>query len=366
MPHDGDAASLKAHELRVYRAGGVQLQLLGIGRNGLPDSALPLVRVMMQQSGCFRIGDRHSGLNATVKEQDLKESGVLRQDDTTVKKGRGIVAQYTLVPSLTFSEQDAGRQIGGILAQIPGLNVIAGAAENVKLKEAQVVLLLTDNETTEQLSAATGAARSTDLGIGGLVIGKAGGAGGLGWSNTNEAKVISAAFLDAHNHLVDEVQNVYRSQGVSIHDKHIELIVRQMTRRIGVQEPGDTGFLPGERADAKDAAVAKGRAVHEEVHAFDASGRHGIDVGDGDEVRSVLHHLLGDDLHAGSGGGGSFAGAYGLPEIGRRLVARDGGGGDGRRSRGKRRRLRQRQGRRRGHRPCARVRAPEHEPCRRN
>jgi DNA-directed RNA polymerase subunit beta' len=52
-------------------------------------------------------------------------------------------------------------------------------------------------------------------------------------------------------YLVEEVQRVYRDQGVSIHDKHIELIVRQMTRRIGVQEPGDTGFLPGERADAK-------------------------------------------------------------------------------------------------------------------
>jgi DNA-directed RNA polymerase subunit beta' len=52
-------------------------------------------------------------------------------------------------------------------------------------------------------------------------------------------------------YLVEEVQKVYRDQGVSIHDKHIELIVRQMTRRIGVQEPGDTGFLPGERVDAK-------------------------------------------------------------------------------------------------------------------
>ena len=52
-------------------------------------------------------------------------------------------------------------------------------------------------------------------------------------------------------YLVEEVQKVYRDQGVSIHDKHIELIVRQMTRRIGVQEPGDTDFLPGERADAK-------------------------------------------------------------------------------------------------------------------
>lgn len=178
---------------------------VGIGQGGLPDSPLPLVRVLMQQSGCFRIVDRYTGLNATVKEQELKEGGILRQDDTTVKKGRGIVAQYTLIPSLTFSEQDAGRQIGGILAKIPGLDGFAGMAEQVKLKEAQVVLLLTDNETTEQLSAATGAARSTDLGLGGLAFGKG---GGLGWSNTNEGKVIAAAFLDAHNHMVDEVQRL--------------------------------------------------------------------------------------------------------------------------------------------------------------
>jgi DNA-directed RNA polymerase subunit beta' len=52
-------------------------------------------------------------------------------------------------------------------------------------------------------------------------------------------------------YLVEEVQRVYRDQGVSIHDKHIELIVRQMTRRVGVQEVGNTDFLPGERIDAK-------------------------------------------------------------------------------------------------------------------
>jgi DNA-directed RNA polymerase subunit beta' len=52
-------------------------------------------------------------------------------------------------------------------------------------------------------------------------------------------------------YLVEEVQRVYRDQGVSIHDKHIELIVRQMTRRIAVSETGDTDFLPGERVDAK-------------------------------------------------------------------------------------------------------------------
>jgi DNA-directed RNA polymerase subunit beta' len=45
------------------------------------------------------------------------------------------------------------------------------------------------------------------------------------------------------------VQKVYRDQGVSIHDKHIELIVRQMLRRVLVAEPGDAPFLPGERVD---------------------------------------------------------------------------------------------------------------------
>ncbi len=52
-------------------------------------------------------------------------------------------------------------------------------------------------------------------------------------------------------YLVIEVQKVYRDQGVPIHDKHIELIVRQMTRRVAVQEPGDSDFLPGERVDQK-------------------------------------------------------------------------------------------------------------------
>ncbi|MGH2766296.1 MAG: DNA-directed RNA polymerase subunit beta', partial [Actinomycetota bacterium] len=52
-------------------------------------------------------------------------------------------------------------------------------------------------------------------------------------------------------HLVEEVQQVYRSQGVVIHDKHIELIVRQMLRKVHILEPGDTEFLPGELVDRR-------------------------------------------------------------------------------------------------------------------
>jgi DNA-directed RNA polymerase subunit beta' len=53
----------------------------------------------------------------------------------------------------------------------------------------------------------------------------------------------------AQLHLVQEVQDVYRSQGVPIHDKHVELIVRQMFRRVNVVDAGDTTFLPGDNVD---------------------------------------------------------------------------------------------------------------------
>jgi DNA-directed RNA polymerase subunit beta' len=50
---------------------------------------------------------------------------------------------------------------------------------------------------------------------------------------------------ELQKYLVDEVQDVYRLQGVSINDKHIEIIVRQMLRKVRIEDPGDTEFLPG-------------------------------------------------------------------------------------------------------------------------
>ncbi|MEE8216453.1 MAG: DNA-directed RNA polymerase subunit beta' [Acidiferrobacterales bacterium] len=51
------------------------------------------------------------------------------------------------------------------------------------------------------------------------------------------------------NYIVDEVQDVYRLQGVKINDKHIDVIVRQMLRKVQVIDPGDTRFLPGEQVE---------------------------------------------------------------------------------------------------------------------
>jgi DNA-directed RNA polymerase subunit beta' len=66
-------------------------------------------------------------------------------------------------------------------------------------------------------------------------------------------------------YIVDEVQDVYRLQGVKINDKHIEVIVRQMLRRVQVVQPGDTGFIVGEQVerseilDENDKALAAGK-----------------------------------------------------------------------------------------------------------
>lgn len=175
---------------------------------GLPTSPVPLVRLMLQQSGCFRVVDRNLGLKGTKQELDLQESGLTRKDSTVNPRGHVLEAQYVLTPTLVFSEQNAGGGLEGILARIPYIGQFAGLAEKVKFKEAQVVLTLTDTQTTEQLVSAEGSARATDLGTAGLMIGAAGGGGAAGWTNTNEGKVISAAFLDSVNKMIPHVREL--------------------------------------------------------------------------------------------------------------------------------------------------------------
>ena len=72
-------------------------------------------------------------------------------------------------------------------------------------------------------------------------------------------------------HLVGEVQKVYNSQGVSIHDKHIEIIIRQMLRRVTIIESGDAELLPGELVERTKFEGENRRVVQEGGHP--ASGR---------------------------------------------------------------------------------------------
>jgi len=83
-----------------------------------------------------------------------------------------------------------------------------------------------------------------------------------------EGPVVPHEILDVcgpqelQEHLVNEVQEVYRLQGVTINDKHIEIIIRQMLRKVRITEPGDTLFLWGEQID-KIAFEEENRRVEE-------------------------------------------------------------------------------------------------------
>ena len=79
--------------------------------------------------------------------------------------------------------------------------------------------------------------------------------------SVNPHDVLAVRGVDAvHNYLIREVQRVYRMQGVDINDKHIEVIVRQMMKKVRVADAGDTTLLPGATID-KSELIAQNEAV---------------------------------------------------------------------------------------------------------
>jgi len=69
----------------------------------------------------------------------------------------------------------------------------------------------------------------------------------------NPHEILGILGIEAvQQYLLEEIQQVYRSQGVTIHDKHIEIIIRQMLRRVRVTSSGDTSLLPGDLVDKLD------------------------------------------------------------------------------------------------------------------
>ena len=71
--------------------------------------------------------------------------------------------------------------------------------------------------------------------------------------------------------MVEQIQQVYRLQGVSINDKHIEILIREMTRRVEITNPGDTGFLMGAVVDRVDFEEENARVVHDGGRPAEAS-----------------------------------------------------------------------------------------------
>jgi len=171
----------------------------------------PVLRMLVQQSNCFVVVERGRAMDNMMRERELQSSGELRKK-SNFGKGQMVAADYTMSPSITFSNSNAGG-LGGFLGGRLGGSTAGALAANVNYKEASTMLTLIENRSGVQISAAEGSASNVDFGAVGSIIGRHGGGGLGGYSNTAQGKVIVAAFTDAYNNLVRATRN-YRMQTV--------------------------------------------------------------------------------------------------------------------------------------------------------
>ena len=148
-----------------------------------------------------------------------------------------------------------------ILAEIDGLVTL----EETK-KSAVFTLTITDQETGEAKSYTVPQASGIRVKDGQEV--KKGDQLTDGAHSPHDILRILGVF-SAQNYLIQEVQKVYRQQGVEINDKHIEVIVRQMMRKVKVEDAGDTDLLSGATVDILDLKAAN-RKIEERVEAGEA------------------------------------------------------------------------------------------------
>ncbi|QKS28784.1 MAG: hypothetical protein FAZ92_00184 [Accumulibacter sp.] len=175
-------------------------------------STSPVLKLLIQQSNCFVVVDRGRAMNNMMQERALEQTGELRRG-SKFGKGQMVSADYTMSPTITFSNNNAGGMGGGLGGLGRGAGLLGAVVGAVNVKEASTLLTLVDNRSGVQLAAAEGSARNMDFGAMGALFGSGFGAGGGGYTNTAEGKVIVAAFTDSYNNLVRAVRN-YKAQEV--------------------------------------------------------------------------------------------------------------------------------------------------------
>jgi curli biogenesis system outer membrane secretion channel CsgG len=174
-------------------------------------TTVPVLRMMIQQSNCFVVVERGRAMNNMMQERALMQSGELRQG-SNFKKGQMVAADYTMNPSIQFSEKNTGG-LGAAVGGLLGNYRLGRLAGGVKSNEAATTLLLIDNRSGVQVSSSVGNAKNFDFNLfGGLFSGGKWGSAGA-YTNTPEGKVLTAAFADSYNQMVKALRN-YKAQTV--------------------------------------------------------------------------------------------------------------------------------------------------------
>lgn len=178
-----------------------------------------IIKVFVQQSGCFSLVNRGSAMQSRAMERALAEQGEL-QKGSRMGGGQVKAADYFLQPDIVTANRNsggggAGAAIGGILGHFGGWGSTVGAVAggiNIKKGEANVTLSLVNARTTEEEAMTQGYFRKSDLswglGGGGGWWGGFGAAGGYGYQNTEIGQIIVLAYLDAYKKLVTQLGGV--------------------------------------------------------------------------------------------------------------------------------------------------------------
>lgn len=134
----------------------------------------PVLRLLVQQSNCFVIVERGRAMQNMQQERALASAGETRSG-SNIGKGQMVAADFTMNPTVTFSNGDSGgidSAIGGLLPGLGG-RVVGAVAGNAKFKEASTMLMMIDNRSGVQLAAAEGSAKNVDFGAMGGAFGSA-------------------------------------------------------------------------------------------------------------------------------------------------------------------------------------------------
>jgi hypothetical protein len=167
-------------------------------------SPVGLIRLMIQQSNCFLVVERGAGMRNVMQERQLAGAGETRQG-SNMGGGQMVTADFVMTPAVVFSENNAGG-VGGAAGGLLG-GKFAAVAGGLKFKEAQTSMLVADTRSSVQVAAAEGSTKKADMRLGGALFGGGGGAAVGGYGNTNEGKIIAAAFMDNYNNIVKVVRN---------------------------------------------------------------------------------------------------------------------------------------------------------------
>jgi Curli production assembly/transport component CsgG len=179
---------------------------LGRYRLGSPGTML---RMMIEESGCFTVVERGAGLRALQQERALAGTGML-QEGSNVGGGQMQAADFVLTPAIQFAEETGGvgGAIGGLFGRLPGpLGALGGIAGGVKFKEAETTILISDVRSGIQVASAEGKASKMNFSLGGWGWGGLGWASAGGYSKTPEGKLIAASLLDNLNQIIGKIRD---------------------------------------------------------------------------------------------------------------------------------------------------------------